>query len=173
MHTVMVLGGYGFFGSRICTALAQSPSVRLLLGCRDHARGRRAAEKMNLSPAQVVQLDARDIGLARHLSQIPVDTLINTVGPFQGQNYSVVRAAIEAGCHYIDLADGRQFVADIGRLDAMAKERGVTVVSGASSVPALSSAVVDRYLPQFQDLRGIHMGISAGARTPGLATVRG
>ena len=173
MHTVLVLGGYGFFGSRICTTLAQSPSVRLLIVGRDRARGSRAVQKMSLSPEQFVQVDANDIDLARRLAQMRVDTVINTAGPFQGQSYTVARAAIEAGCHYIDLADGRQFVAGIDCLDAIAKEHGVTVVSGASSVPGLSSAVVDRYLPQFQDLRSIHMGISSGARAPGLATVRG
>ncbi len=53
------------------------------------------------------------------------------------------------------------------------RERGVTVVSGASSVPALSAAVIDRYFPQFKRLDSIEFGISSGARAPGLATVRG
>jgi len=173
MHTVQVLGGYGFFGSHICAALAQNPRLRLLIGGRDRARGSHAAQKLKLSPEQAIQVNARDDDLARRLSQMGVDTLINTAGPFQGQDYAVARAAIEARCHYIDLADGRQFVAGIECLDAMAKERGVTVVSGASSVPGLSSAVVDRYLPQFDQLRSIQMGISSGARAPGLATVQG
>src|ERR1700730_2402811 len=173
MHTVLVLGGYGFFGSRICATLAQNPAVRLLIGGRDRARGTQAVQKMSLSPEQFVQVDANDIDFARRLAQMRVDTLINTAGPFQGQGYTVVRAAIEARCHYIDLADGRQFVAGIDSLDAMAKEHGTPVKSGASAVPGLSSDVFDRYLPQFQELRSIHMGISSGARAPGLATVQG
>jgi uncharacterized membrane protein len=40
------------------------------------------------------------------------------------------------------LADGRQFVAGISSLDALAAAAGLTVISGASSVPALSSAVI-------------------------------
>jgi hypothetical protein len=40
-------------------------------------------------------------------------------------------------------------------------------------VPALSSAVIERYLPRFRRLASIQIGISSGARTPGLATVRG
>jgi saccharopine dehydrogenase-like NADP-dependent oxidoreductase len=173
MHTVLVLGGYGFFGSRICTTLARSPSVRLLIGGRDSARASQAARELNLSPDQAVRIDTSDEDLARHLSQMRVDTLINTAGPFQGQTYAVARASIEAGCHYIDLADGREFVAGIDCLDAMAKQAGITVVSGASSVPGLSSAVVDRYLPQFAELQSIELGISSGARAPGLATVKG
>jgi saccharopine dehydrogenase-like NADP-dependent oxidoreductase len=90
-------------------------------------------------------------------------TLIKTAGPFQSQRYTVALAAIQAGCHYIDLADGHEFVAGISSLDGPARERGVTVISGASTVPALSSAVIDRYLAQFVRLEGIEFGISSGA----------
>jgi saccharopine dehydrogenase-like NADP-dependent oxidoreductase len=40
-------------------------------------------------------------------------------------------------------------------------------------VPALSSAVVDRYVERFARLDSIEIGISSGARVPGLATVEG
>jgi hypothetical protein len=43
----------------------------------------------------------------------------------------------------VDLADGRDFVCGIDVLDPQAKAAGVLLLSGASSVPALSSAVVD------------------------------
>ncbi len=128
---------------------------------------------MGLPVEQAVALDAHDSQLADVLRRLQVDVLIHTAGPFQGQDYSVARAAIEAGCHYIDLADGREFVVGIGSLTALAAAAGVTVISGASSVPALSSAVVDRYLPRFGRLEAIRIGISSGARAPGLATVRG
>jgi len=49
----------------------------------------------------------------------------------------------------------------------------VFVTSGASSLPALSSAVVDRYLSKFYRLESIRHGIGSGARAPGLATMRG
>ena len=117
-------------------------------------------------------VNTNDIDLAQRLKQLRVDTVIHTAGPFQGQNYAVASAAIDAGCNYIDLADGRQFVAGISALDAAARARGVTVISGASSVPALSSAVIDRYIPQLQRLDSIRMGISSSARAPGLATVK-
>ena len=40
-HTVLVLGAYGFFGSRICAALAKNPRIRLILTGRDHGEGHR------------------------------------------------------------------------------------------------------------------------------------
>lgn len=173
MRTVLVLGGYGFFGQRISAALASAASVRVLVGGRDLERARAASRAMGLPVENAVTLDAHDSRLADVLRRLQVDVLIHTAGPFQGQDYSVARAAVEAGCHYIDLADGRQFVAGVGTLSALASAAGVTVISGASSVPALSSAVIERYLPRFRRLEAIRIGISSGARAPGLATVRG
>ena len=173
MQTVLVLGGYGFFGQRISTALASTEFLRVLIGGRDPIRAMNAARAIGLPLEQTVSLDARDPNLACELRRLQVDILIHTAGPFQGQDYAVARAAIAARCHYIDLADGRQFVPGISALGALASEAGLTVISGASSVPALSSAVIERYLPRFRRLESIQIGISSGARAPGLATVRG
>lgn len=53
----------------------------------------------------------------------------------------MARACIALGCHYVNLADARAFVAGIDALDADARSGNVLVVSGASSVPCLTSAV--------------------------------
>ena len=98
--------------------------------------------------------------------------MIHTAGPFQGQGYEVARAAIKAGCHYLDLADGRAFVTGITRLDAEARAAGVSIISGASSLPALTSAVVDKYRGEFKRLDSIRIGITSGAVIPGVATLR-
>ncbi|MBI2769740.1 MAG: saccharopine dehydrogenase NADP-binding domain-containing protein [Burkholderiales bacterium] len=173
MHIVLVLGGYGFFGSRICQELATDAGIRLLVAGRDRQKAVSLAGGLGLDAAQALALDAQAPDLASRLAALGVNTVIHTAGPFQGQAYGVAEAAIAAGANYIDLADGRDFVAGIERLDAAARARGVYVTSGASSLPALSSAVVDRYLPRFSRLESIRHGIGSGARAPGLATMRG
>jgi saccharopine dehydrogenase-like NADP-dependent oxidoreductase len=173
MRTVFVLGGYGFFGRRIAAALASTSDWKVILAGRDADRAAAAARELGLPAGNAAAIDARDRELGRTLQRFEVDLLIHAAGPFQDQDYAVARAAIEAGCDYVDLADGRQFVAGIGTLAAAAEASGVSVISGASSVPALSSAVVDRYLDKFERLDSIDMGISSGARAPGLATVVG
>lgn len=173
MHTVLVLGGYGFFGNRICSGLAGDPSIRLLVGGRSRERALQTTARLGLESKQAVAIDANNDNLARVLEENGTQILIHAAGPFQQQDYRVARAAIEAGCHYIDLADGRQFVAGIEALDDAARKREVSLISGASSVPALSSAVVDRYRPRFGRLQSIEVAISSGARAPGLATVQG
>lgn len=174
MHTTLVLGGYGFFGARICEALAKDKNVHLLIGGRNIDKAAALAGKLGLNPTQGLAIDARDPALAQRLSELNVDTVVHTAGPFQEQDYAVPRAAIFARANYIDLADGLYFVAGIEQhLNNLARERGVFVTSGASSLPALSSAVVDRYLPRFSRLDSIRHGIGSGARAPGLATMRG
>src|SRR3990172_11608754 len=157
MHTVLILGGYGNFGQPICRALARHPSVKLLVGGRDLAKATRFAEE--LATAAGIQVDLTAPDFADVLARYHVDTVVHTAGPFQGQDYTVARACLRSGCHYIDLADARDFVAGIEALDSEAKARNVLLVSGASSVPGLSSAVVNRFLPEFAELHSIRHGI--------------
>lgn len=172
MHNVLVLGGYGNFGSYICHALCNDVGIRLLIAGRNPDKARRLAIELGLAETQAVRVDGDSPDLAEQLTALGVDTLIHTAGPFQGQDYHVARACIAAGCNYIDLADGRSFVAGITQLDAAAREAGVLVTSGASSVPALSSAVVDHFLSEFSRLESIRHAIASGAKTPGLATMQ-
>jgi saccharopine dehydrogenase-like NADP-dependent oxidoreductase len=172
LHTVLILGGYGNFGTIISRALVRDEGLRLLIAGRNGAKARRFALELGLAEQQGIALDADVTSLTKQLAALQVDTVIHAAGPFQNQDYRVAQACIAAGCHYLDLADGRDFVANIGKLDAAAREAGVLVVSGASSVPALSSAVVDYFLPQFSRLDMIRHGIVSGAKTPGVATVR-
>ncbi|MDO9406162.1 MAG: saccharopine dehydrogenase [Polaromonas sp.] len=89
-----------------------------------------------------IDLHAPD--LPGRLAQAGIGLLLHTAGPFQQQDYGVAAAAAAAGAHYIDLADGRRFVADFeASMDAGCRQAGTVAISGASSVPALSSAVVD------------------------------
>jgi len=172
IHTVLVLGAYGFFGSRISEALAKNPRIRLILAGRDLAKATALAYRIGLSAEHARALDSTDPDLVLRLRKLGVNTLIHTAGPFQGQGYDVARAAIKAGCSYLDLADGRAFVSGITKLDADARAAGVTIISGASSLPALSAAVVDRYRGEFSRLDAIRIGITSGGVIPGVATLR-
>ena len=71
--------------------------------------------------------------------------------------YRVVRAALALGIHYLDLADGSDFVKGIAKFDDEARARGVFVLSGVSSFPVLTAAVVrhlSRGLAQINSISG-------------------
>src|SRR5258706_11334346 len=167
---VVVLGGYGNFGAVIAAMLARDARFQVIVAGRD---GEAAAQFAARIGATGERMDAQDAELPVHLSQCGADLVISTAGPFQGQGYQVARAALACGAHYIDIADGREFVCGIEALDAEARARDRLVVSGASSVPALSSAVVDRYAGEVDAVREIDVGISASAKVAGIATTSG
>ena len=174
-YTVLVLGGYGNFGHRICEALAREPGLRLLVAGRRQEPARALVAR--LAPGAVAELealrmDAQAPGLAAAIAGCCADVVIHTCGPFQRQDYRVAKECLAAGAHYLDLADGRGFVAGIATLDGLARGRGRLAVSGASTVPGVSSAVVCALRAEFRALEQIHIGIAPGNRTErGPATV--
>lgn len=173
-YRILVLGGYGNFGGRIVRALSTLADCHLLIGGRDGAAAARSARTLASASATAegIAIDAQEHNLANRLRTLRIDLVIHTAGPFQGQRYDVARACIESGAHYVDLADGREFVTGIGELDAAARERGVLIVSGASTVPALSAAVLDHLRKRFESISSIAIGITPGNKTPrGLSTV--
>lgn len=162
---VLIIGGYGNFGSYIARALAADPNIVVLIGGRSAAKAAAAAAALAaINPAEGHAVDIHG-DLASALAAIRPDLIIHTTGPFQGQGYEVARAAIAAGVHYLDLADGRDFVASIGTLDAAARAAGVAVIAGASSVPCLTAAFIDRYRPAFARLDSVVYGITAAQQT--------
>jgi saccharopine dehydrogenase-like NADP-dependent oxidoreductase len=170
--TVLVLGGYGNFGARIAARLVEDPAIQVIVAGRSAEKCRAFAAKHATAP-NPVQWRTMDVttGLAAALAELKPQTVIHTCGPYQGQDYSAAKACINAGCHYIDLADGRGFVDGIGVLDAAAKAKGVTVISGASSVPCFSAAVIDHYAPSFKSITSVDYAISTAQRThAGMAT---
>lgn len=168
---VLIIGGYGNFGSYIARRLAGEPGFQLVIAGRSLAQAQQfAASLAACHPPEALALDiSRDILSA--IAGAKADIVIHTTGPFQSQSYAVAEAAIAAGCHYIDLADARRFVVEIGRYDQQARDKDLLIVSGASSVPCLTAAVIDHYRPRFQALDTVAYGISAAQQTNrGLAT---
>ncbi|HUE79709.1 MAG TPA: saccharopine dehydrogenase NADP-binding domain-containing protein [Sphingomicrobium sp.] len=171
MKRVLIIGGYGNFGGYIARSLAADPAIRVIIGGRSLARAKAFAA--TLDPRVCVEQAKIDIDadFQSALAVVAPDVVVHTVGPFQRQDYRVARACIAHGAHYIDLADARAFVAGIWALDESARARQVVVISGASSVPCLTSAVVDHYLANFDRLETLDYGITAAQETNrGLAT---
>jgi hypothetical protein len=165
---VTVLGGYGIFGGRVAQALA------LDRNCRVRVVGRRARIGCNF--AQRIGAEFRECkDSSAQAIRDAIDgsfLVIHAAGPFQGADYLVAEVCIEMGAHYLDLADAREFVAEISRLDAAARGRGLMVASGVSSTPAITSALIAELAPQFGRIESIHTALTPGNQNPrGEATI--
>jgi len=167
---VLVIGATGTFGERLVRHLAREPGLRIVPAARRPAPLLALAASLGLRDTLAIDRATID---AATLRERCIDLVIDASGPFLRQSPSVVVAAIEAGAHYLDLADGRDFVTDIGRFDAAARRAGVAVVSGASSTPALSHAVVDTLCADWRRIDTLGATICPSNRQRvGLAVVR-
>ncbi len=162
---VLIVGGYGNFGSYIARALAPEPNIQLVIAGRTAVKAERFTASLSASNAPEACVLDISKDLSPRLAEIAPDIVIHTSGPFQKQDHSVAKACILQGCHYIDLADARDFVCSIGRLNTEAQKQRVLIVSGASSVPCLSSSLIDYYLPHFSNLERVDYGISTAQKT--------
>ncbi len=174
---VLVLGGYGNFGKRICQSLATLEGIELVIAGRSGQRAQLLRDELSVQSTASIdfaELDVNAPTLIPKLADVGPEVVIHTCGPFQGQQYQVAEACLEVGSHYLDLADDRRFVCDISRLDSRAKTREVLLVSGASTVPGLSSVVVDELRSSFHRVDEIDIAIAPGNKAErGEATVRG
>ena len=160
---VLVLGGYGTFGGRLIRLLADESRLTLICAGRTLERAqsfaKEAAGEADVLPARIDRND----DLCAALTEWEPGLIVDATGPFQVYGdapYRVVEAAIAAGIDYVDLADGAEFVAGIAGFDTAAKDKDVTVISGASTFPALSFAVIRDLTRGWQRVEGVEMGLS-------------
>ncbi len=170
---ILILGGYGNFGQRLSITFVKNGIPIIIAG-----RNRTSAEQLRQHikeqyDSAIIDIAIFDVDndLSNQLDKLKPAIVVNTCGPFQSKDYSVALACIKHNVHYIDLADARNFVNDITTLDQEAKQAHVAVISGASTVPGLSSAVLDNFKEEFKHIDSLTYGITPGQQTDrGLAT---
>ena len=178
VRKVLILGGYGNFGKRIVESLSAIKGITVVIAGRNIKKAERLLEELSLigvsAELKATKIDILSSQCLNDIQTIAPDLVIHTGGPFQGQDYAVAEACISIGCHYIDLADDRRFVCDITTLNDQAKDKDVLIVSGASSVPGLSSTIIDKFMGEYSIIEEIDFAIAPGNKAErGEATVRG
>lgn len=174
---VLIVGGTGTFGSRLARLLARRRMYRLTLAARHVGRAEGLLDELRgIDPHAAVAFMPidREAVDGEWLRQVGPQVVVDCSGPFQLSGTKLIEAAIEARVHYVDLADSREFVAGVERFGLTARAAGVTVISGASSTPALSHAVLDSLTRGWMGLDALDIAIVPGNRTPkGRAVVEG
>jgi hypothetical protein len=160
---ILILGGYGTFGGRLAQLLKDEAALTLLIAGRSLPSAQAFCDRLG-GAARLVPLQFdRDGDLRQQLHAAQPELLVDASGPFQdysGDPYRVVAACIEARVDYMDLADGSAFVKGIARFDAAAQQRGIAVLSGVSSFPVLTAAVVRRLYADLARIERISAGIA-------------
>lgn len=178
---ILVIGGYGNFGGRLVHSLLSHYDHQVIIAGRSDRKRQQFIDELPHTSQQFtsgIKMDVLRDNIEALLVKISPDIVVNATGPFQLQNsgeshYRVALACIKSKSHYLDLADNRKFVVSFSKkLNAVAKENGLMMVSGASTVPGLSVAVIEEFIDEFSQLDSINFGITPGNKTErGVATI--
>lgn len=138
MSDVVVFGGYGTFGQHVCRELA-ARGIKVTVAGRDGARASTFAATLGMGHAGV-GADVREAADCRRVLEGAAVSVV-CAGPFSALGTAALDAALALGCHHVDIADDRAYVASARALSPRFAAIQRAVVPGCSSLPALSGAL--------------------------------
>lgn len=160
---ILILGGYGIFGGRLAQMLAPKTQLTLLIAGRSKEKAIEFVRGLESGAKAIALAFDRDADVQTQLTSIAPDMVIDATGPFQlyGEDpYRVVKACIALSINYMDFSDASDFVKNIFRFDSEAKAAGIFMLSGVSSFPILTAAVIRNITHDFAAIKSITGGIA-------------
>lgn len=173
---LLLIGATGTFGSRLASMVACMPDIELVVTSRRIDKAQELADELTLLHGAKVHALAFTHGptCTALIRQLEPAIVVDATGPFQHASYETARAAIDAGAHWIDLADAANYIEGFApAFDQLARRRGVVAATGSSSTPALSFAAVQALCADWRTISAIEIGIyPAGRSMVGEAVLR-
>lgn len=160
---ILILGGYGTFGGRLAHLLAEEERLTLFIAGRSIQKAKTFCEGLPTGAQEVPVFFDRNANVEAQIREINPDIVVDAMGPFQAYGedpYRVVQACIANEVDYMDLADGSDFVKGIHQFDPEAKAKNIYILSGVSSFPVLTAAVVRKLSHDMTCVHTIKGGIA-------------
>jgi len=171
--TIAVYGANGYQGKLVTAELARQDLDLVMVG-RDLTRLQDAAKASGVPDTELRQA-ATDDPTALAAAFRGVDVVINCAGPFTNSGVAVVRAAVEAGCHYLDTAGEQLYLQRIfDTVSPEAERAGVTVVPAMTDggVPGdLIAHLLAERLGPLEELTTAHL-ITGNGEPPSRGSLR-
>lgn len=141
---VLIVGGSGVFGRLLSHELLRTTSVDLILAGRGLSAAIAASRELGAPDrTSAIALDLDDPESLTRAARGCV-AVVCAAGPFQELSRELPMAAVRAGAHWLDIGDHEGWVVpvlDDATLDSAARDGGLAVIPGLSTVPALSGAL--------------------------------
>ena len=160
---ILILGGYGTFGGRLAYLLANDERLTLLIAGRSKQKASAFCKQLPVGAQKIPLFFDRNGDVEAQIKDINPKLVVDATGPFQSYGedpYRVVKACIANAVDYMDLADGSGFVKNINQFNEQAKLQNIFVLSGVSSFPVLTAAVVRRLSQKLAQINTIKGGIA-------------
>jgi hypothetical protein len=161
---ILIVGGYGTFGGRLVELLEHEERLTLVVAGRSSQRAAVYCQARGKTGAALLPTRFDRTGdVIAQLRQLRLDIVVDASGPFQAygaRRYALIEACLARRIPYLDLADGSDFVAGVAEFDTAARTAGIYVLTGMSSFPVLTAAVVRRLSADMTRVTSIRAGIA-------------
>jgi lysine 6-dehydrogenase len=155
----LVLGGAGGMGQGVARDLIKQQQVaHVVLGDLYPDPERLAPKLRDSEKVNLIKMDVNDHGgMVNTFKEI--DIVINCAGPFYKTAVPVARAAVEAKVNYIDICDDYEGTEVLfnSEIDNMAREAGITVLTGMGSDPGTNNVLVKWYADRLDSVDEIYL----------------
>ena len=112
-----------------------------------------------------IGLDVTDIdGLKRQMEK--VDVVINTVGPFYKFGPPILEAAIDVGCHYLDINDDWEPTVEMLKLHKKAEDNSTTAILGMGASPGLTNMLGAAAIHELDTVETLYTGWTMDGAAP-------
>ncbi len=154
-----IMGGAGGMGQGVARDLIkQREAEKVILGDLYPDPERLAPKLRDSGKVSLVKMDIND-----HASMVSafkeVDVIINCAGPFYKTAVPVAKAAVEAGVNYIDICDDYEGTEVLfnSEIDQLARDAGITVLTGMGSDPGTNNVLVKWYADQLDSVEEVYL----------------
>jgi len=155
----LIIGGVGNMGQGVARDLVKQEQVTQVILADLYPDPERLSPKLRENEkTKLIKIDVQDHELMVQAFK-DVNVVINTAGPFYKTAVPVARAAVEAKVNYIDICDdyeGTEYLFN-SDIDKMAKEAGITVLTGMGSDPGTNNILVKWYADRLDKVDEIYL----------------
>jgi saccharopine dehydrogenase-like NADP-dependent oxidoreductase len=136
--------------------------VDLVLADRDLRAARDVAKPFDGR----VKVRTADVRRVRDTARLLRDTTVVVNATHHTFNLAVMRAALAARCHYVDLGGLFHVTRAQLRLDGMFRRAGLTAICGMGSAPGIVNVMARSAADALDEVREIHVAVGTIDRTP-------
>jgi saccharopine dehydrogenase (NAD+, L-lysine-forming) len=155
----LIIGGFGGMGQGVARDLVKQEKVEAVILADLFPDPERLSTKLRENEkTKPVKMDVND-----HESMVKafkdVNVVINTAGPFYKTAVPVAKAAVAAKVNYIDICDdyeGTEILFN-SEIDKLAREAGITVLTGMGSDPGTNNVLVKWYADRLDEVDDIYL----------------
>ena len=155
----LIIGGVGGMGQGVARDLIKQEQVTGVILADLFPDPQRLSTKLRENEkTELVKMDVND-----HESMVnafkEVNVVINTAGPFYKTAVPVAKAAVAAKVNYIDICDdyeGTEILFN-SEIDNLAKQAGITVLTGMGSDPGTNNVLVKWYADRLDEVDDIYL----------------